>query len=91
MWAAPASCTRFVLAGAGCDLTVAPGPSVSSVSSGASPDTLNSSSAKAYRPAMSRLINQLSPNPRLQRTRSAPLRSLLSRKSFGVLVEHSCW
>jgi hypothetical protein len=44
---------------------------------------LNSSSAKAYRPAMFRLINQLSPNPRLQRTRSAPLRSPLSRKPFG--------
>jgi len=26
---------------------------------------------------------QLSPNPRLQRTRSAPLRSPLSRKPFG--------
>jgi hypothetical protein len=33
---------------------------------------------------MSRLINQLSPNPRLQRTRSAPLRSPLSRKPFGA-------
>jgi len=33
---------------------------------------------------MFRLINQLSPNPRLQRTCSALLRSPLSRKSFGV-------
>jgi hypothetical protein len=47
---------------------------------------LNSSSAQAYRPAMSRLINQLSPNPRLQRTRVCPAggRSPLSRKPLGV-------
>jgi len=49
----------------------------------ASSGPLNSTSAQAYRPAMSRLINQLSPNPRLQRTRSAPLRSPLSRKPLG--------
>ena len=49
----------------------------------ASSDPLNSSSAQAYCPAMSRLINQLTPNPRLQRTRSAPLRSPLSRQPFG--------
>ena len=48
---------------------------------------LNSISAQAYRPVMSRLINQLSPNPRLQRTRSAPLRSPLSRKPFGAAVK----
>ncbi len=32
---------------------------------------------------MFRLINKLSPNPRLQRTRSAPLRSPLSRQPLG--------
>jgi len=41
---------------------------------------LNSTPAQAYRPDMSRLINKLSPNPRLQRTR---LRTPLGRKSFG--------
>jgi hypothetical protein len=49
----------------------------------ASSGPLNSSSAQAYRPAMSRPINQLSPSPRLQRTRSAPLRSPLSRQTFA--------
>ncbi len=34
---------------------------------------------------MLRLINQLSPNPRLQRTRSASLRSPLSRKPLGAI------
>jgi len=41
---------------------------------------LNNLLAQAYRPVMSQLINRLSPNPRLQRTR---LRSPLSRKPFG--------
>jgi len=46
----------------------------------ASSGPLNRISAKTYRPGMFRLTNQLSPNPRLQRTRMcAPL----SRKSFG--------
>ena len=46
---------------------------------------LNSSSAQAYRPAMSQLINQLSPNPRLQRNRSDPLRPPLSFRTLGCL------
>lgn len=48
-------------------------PSLSSqrFPSDTSPDTLNSISAKAYRRVMSRFINQLTPNPRLQRTRCA--------------------
>jgi hypothetical protein len=44
---------------------------------------LNSISAQAYRGRMSPLNNSLAPNPRLQRTRSAPLRSPLNRKPFG--------
>jgi hypothetical protein len=52
---------------------------------------LNSILVQAYRPAMFRLTNRLSPNPRLQRTRSASLRSPLSRKPFGDLGEgHTC-
>jgi len=43
---------------------------------------LNSKLGRAYRSGMFRLINKLSPNPRLQRTR---LRSPLSRKPFGGL------
>ncbi len=50
----------------------------------ASSDPLNRTSVAAYRPVMSRLINKLSPNPRLQRTRSAPLRSPLSRKPLDA-------
>jgi len=38
---------------------------------------------KAYRPGMPRLNPIVPPNPRLQRTRSAPLRSPLSCKPFG--------
>jgi hypothetical protein len=45
---------------------------------------LNDTSVQAYRSVMFRLINKLSPNPRLQRTRSAPLRSPLSRKPLGI-------
>jgi hypothetical protein len=44
---------------------------------------LNSVSAKAYRRSLSRLINQLTPNPVLQRTRSAPLRAPLSFETVG--------
>ena len=84
-WPELASCTRFVLAGASRDPAAeSPVPFVSTPSTSARPDTLNSIPAKAYRRSMPRLINQLSPNPRLQRTRSAPLRSPLSRKSFGA-------
>ncbi len=46
---------------------------------------LNSSSAQAYRPAMSRLVNQLSPNPRLQRTRAA----LLLQSTHGKIPSSS--
>jgi hypothetical protein len=35
---------------------------------------------------MFRLINKLSPNPRLQRTRSASLRSPLSRKTLDAKI-----
>jgi hypothetical protein len=49
----------------------------------ASPGPLNGISAQAYRARMSPLNNSLAPNPRLQRTRSAPLRSPLNRKPFG--------
>jgi hypothetical protein len=54
-------------------------------------DALNSIPAKAYRRGMSRLINQLPPNPRLQRTRSPPLRSpLLSLGTLGP-SHHGRW
>ncbi len=53
--------------------------------SGAGP--LDSVTAAAYRPAMSRLVNCLPPNPRLQRTSSASPPSLLSRKTFGDMPE----
>jgi hypothetical protein len=45
---------------------------------------VSSISAKAYRGRMPRLNITLAPNPRLQRTRSAPLRSPLSRKPFAA-------
>jgi hypothetical protein len=48
---------------------------------------VSSSSAKAYRGRMPRLNIALAPNPQLQRTRSAPLRSPLSRKPFGAAVK----
>jgi hypothetical protein len=47
---------------------------------------LNSTSAEAYRSGVFCLINRLSPNPRLQRTR---FRSPLSRKPFGGLRSNS--
>jgi len=47
----------------------------------------------AFRNAMAKVTfppiaseNQPPPNPRLQRTRSAPLRSPLSRKPFGAIL-----
>jgi len=61
----------------------APGPFGSTFSGQRKFGPLNSIPAQAYRPLVFRLINQLSPNPRLQRTPSASPPSPLSRKPFG--------